>query len=148
MKAVKIYTFTDIKGPRKKSGHFMYLLEYETSKGIATLHDIVAVETEETENKIQLQAIIKAAGRVKQPCEIEIYTHSLYVTSSINNQWIDRWEADGWITEKGKEIANMEEWQEMAKILNGNAVSVFMGKHSYSDWMKREIERVKEKENV
>ena len=95
MKAVKIYTFTDIKGPRKKSGHFMYLLEYETSKGIATLHDIVAVETEETENKIQLQAIIKAAGRVKKPCEIEIHTHSLYVSSAINGSTMSFYREDG-----------------------------------------------------
>lgn len=148
MKAVKIYTFTDIKGPRKKTGHYMYLLEYETSKGIATLHDIVAVETEETENKIQLQAIIKAAGRVKKPCEIEIHTHSLYVSSAINNQWIDKWQSDGWCTEKGTPIANMDEWQQMAEILNGNAVLVVLGKHPYSDWMKREIEKAKETENV
>ena len=40
MRVVNLYVETNIRGVGKKKGKYIYLLETETSKGLATIHDI------------------------------------------------------------------------------------------------------------
>ncbi|MBD5550455.1 MAG: hypothetical protein HDQ96_04660 [Lachnospiraceae bacterium] len=144
MDRVHIYTYTDIRGPRKRTGYYIFLLEQETAKGQATLHKIEKVETPETENRIQLLAVIKALRRLRKNCDLVIHTHSEYVAAGINQSWLQKWVETGWITGKGEPVANRPEWEEMAELLNAHEFEFHAGRHAYSEWMEREIRRERE----
>lgn len=139
MDRVHIYTYTDIRGPRKRTGYYIYLLEQETTKGLATLHKIEEVTEPETENRIQLTAVIKALRRLRKNCDLVIHTHSEYAAAGINKGWIQKWSGNGWKNGKGEPVANRPEWEEMAELLNAHESEFHAGRHAYSEWMEREI---------
>ena len=145
MDLVNIYTRTTIKGPRRRDGCFLYVLEMETSKGPATLSKIEEIENS-TENKAELKALIGALKRLKKPCALNIYTYSAHVAAGFDKGWLDGWINNEWKTKKGEPVANMEEWQELANLLNEHEFQFLVGQHhSYSTWMQGELEK-KEKE--
>ena len=146
MDRVNIYTYTDIRGPGRRTGYYVYLLEQETAKGPATLHKIEKAAERETENKVQLLAVIGALKRLRKNCDLEIHTHSEYVSAGFTKGWLARWAENGWPNEKGKPVANREEWEEMAELLNAHEFLFHPGRHAYSIWMEREIEKRKERE--
>lgn len=95
-----------------------------------------------TANGAELIAILKALRRMKEKCEITLYTDSSYVSSAINSNWLTEWQQNGWLNAKKQPIANQEEWQEMAKLLNGHVLSVeYNQAHEYGKWMKSQVER-------
>lgn len=141
MDRVNIYTYTDIRGPRKRAGRYIYLLEQETAKGPATLHKIEEVTVPETENKIQLMAVIKALRRLIKSCDLVIHTHSEYVAAGFSKGWIEKWAGNGWKTGKGEPVANRPEWEEMAELLNAHEFEFCTGRHIYSIWMERELSK-------
>lgn len=141
MDRVHIYTYTDILGPRKRTGYYIYLLEQETAKGPATLHKMEKVGVSETENRVQLMAVVKALRRLTRNCELVIHTHSGYVAAGISRGWLRKWEETDWTTRKGKPVANRAEWEEMAELLNAHEFEFVAGPHAYSEWMRREIKK-------
>lgn len=140
MDRVHIYTYTDIRGPRKRTGRYIYLLEQETEKGPATLHKIEKVETE-TENRVQLLAVAGALRRIRKPCELVIHTHSEYVAAGFTEGWIKKWAVSGWKNGKGDPVANRPEWEEIAELLNAHEFEFRAGRHAYSIWMERKIRK-------
>lgn len=146
MDRVHIYTYTDISGPRKRTGYYIYLLELGTKNGPVTLHQIEKVEEPETENRVELTAVVRALRRLTKNCDLAIHTHSRYVTAGFEKGWIEKWVKNDWKNGKGEPVANREEWEEMAELLNAHEFQFYQGRHAYSIWMEREIKTRKEKE--
>lgn len=144
MDRVHIYTYTDIRGPKKREGYYIFLLEAETEKGPATLHKMERVDMPETENRIQLVAVIKALRRLRRNCDLVIHTHSEYVAAGFSQGWLQKWAERGWTNGKGEPVANRPEWEEMAELLNAHEFAFYTGRHAYSEWMEREIRKEKE----
>lgn len=141
MDEVNIYTYTNIKGPGKRSGAFTYLLETETLKGPATLSKTEHLEA--TENLAELTALLKALQRLNKTCFLTIYTDSQYVAAGYTQNRIENWIKSGWMTAKGTPVANKEEWQKIAELLVRHAVSFVVGEwHSYKAWLVAETETV------
>lgn len=146
MDRVHIYTYTDIRGPRKRAGYYIYLLEQETEKGPATLHKIEKVEEPETENRVQLLAVVKALRRLRRNCDLVIHTHSEYVAAGFTEGRVQKWMENDWRNGKGGPVANRPEWEKMAELLHTHEFEFRAGRHAYSVWMEREIKERKEKE--
>ena len=104
MDQVSLYIYTTVNGPGAKSGTYIYLLEYITEKGPATLTKYGTLESV-TENQAQLKILREAMKRIKKPCEVEIYTDSVYLQQGAE-VWLKGWQAAGWINAKGKPVAN------------------------------------------
>ncbi len=149
MDEVNIYTYTTIKGPGKKSGAFIYILETETAKGPATLTKAELI-ADVTENQAELRALIKALKRLNKLCNLNIYTDSAYLAAAFNQGWLENWIKNDWRNSRGEPVANMSEWQEMLNLLGRNTFEFHVKKeHSYYKWMRAEAEKmVKEKEHV
>lgn len=140
MDEVYIYTYTNIKGPGKRSGAFTYILETETSKGPATLSKTEQIEA--SENLAQLTALLKALQRLTKPCILTIYTDSQYVAAGYTQKRIENWIKTGWLTAKGTPVANRDEWQKTAELLVRHTVSFVVGEwHSYKGWLVTETEK-------
>lgn len=74
-------------------------------------------EKETTNNKMELTAAIealKAIDKLYQNYTITIFSDSAYLVNCFRENWIDKWEKNGWKTSKKEEVLNQEFW----KILN------------------------------
>lgn len=144
MKKINIYSYVTVKGPGKKDGSFTYLLEFETAKGNATLTKQGEVK-EASETRANLQILIEALGRIKERCEVTIYTDYTGLKIAVE-EWLQEWKKNQWKNAKGKEIANKEEWQKIAYLLGEHQIIIKSNEaHSYREWIKTETEK-KEKE--
>ena len=81
--------------------------------------EISGYEAETTNNKMELTAAIKALENLKEPCEVELYSDSAYLINAFNEDWITKWQMNGFRTANKKEVANVDLWQ---KLINFNNV--------------------------
>jgi ribonuclease HI len=65
-----------------------------------------------TNNRMELLAAIRALEALKRPCEVALYTDSIYVRDGIT-KWIHGWRRNGWKTADRKPVKNAELWQEL-----------------------------------
>lgn len=69
-------------------------------------------ETETTNNRMEMMAVIKALEALKGPSKVALYTDSKYVMQGIT-EWLDGWKAKGWKTAGKKPVKNVDLWQEI-----------------------------------
>lgn len=81
-----------------------------------------------TNNRMELTAVISAVERLKEPCDIRIYTDSQYVANAFLKGWIWNWKKNGWKKSDKKPVLNPELWERLLKVLS---------KHEYEFiWVK------------
>ena len=76
-------------------------------------------ETGTSSSRMKLQAIILALrkvrenpGRVENP-RVRVHTRSRYIVETMNQGWIQRWQQNGWRTNRGQEVKNQDLWKEI-----------------------------------
>ena len=77
-------------------------------------------EAATTNNRMELTAVIESLVAVSKHGEwiedsIEIHTDSQYVHNGINN-WIDKWERNGWQTSQKKPVKNQDLWKRLKEL--------------------------------
>ena len=60
-------------------------------------------EADTTNNRMELMAAISALSALKEPCEVDLYTDSVYVRDGISG-WIEGWKRNGWKTAAKKPV--------------------------------------------
>jgi ribonuclease HI len=65
-----------------------------------------------TNNRMEMLAAIRALQALKRPCEVVLYTDSVYLRDGIT-KWIHGWQRNGWKTADRKPVKNAELWQEL-----------------------------------
>lgn len=71
-----------------------------------------------TNNRMELTAVISAVERLKEPCDIKIYTDSQYVANAFLKGWIWNWKRNGWKKSDKKPVLNPELWERLLKALS------------------------------
>lgn len=89
-----------------------------------------------------LEVICKALERMKEPCEIHLYTEDVYVLNMIDN-CLEKWKANGFRTSKDKLVKNEDLWQQYDRVSRGHLIKTEYGVNQYLSWIKEEIERRK-----
>ena len=79
--------------------------------------DFTGGELATTNNRMELQAAIEALRKLKEPCEIQLYTDSEYLREGITT-WIHSWKARGW----KKKIKNKDLWLQLDEIASKHRV--------------------------
>lgn len=138
MKEVNIYVKTSVRGPGKRKGKGIYLLETTTSnKLVATLDGRVEVEASEV--GAELETLLKALSRLNQDCIVNIHTDVPQIETGVM-KWIRDWIQNGWKNAKGKDIANKEQWQQLYEYTKRHAIRVFTrNQHEYRNWLNSEV---------
>ena len=72
--------------------------------------EICGGETDTTNNRMELTAVIRALESLKRPLSVQIHTDSQYVQKGIS-QWIHNWKRNGWRTTDKKPVKNADLWQ-------------------------------------
>ena len=115
MKAVTIYTDGACSG-NPGPGGWAAILFY---KGVEK--EISGGEPETTNNRMELTAVIRALKLLKEPCTVEVYTDSQYVSKAITEGWLKKWKAAGF-TKKGG-LKNAEMWKILDELLSLHQVT-------------------------
>jgi len=67
-------------------------------------------EPHTTNNRMEMMAAIEALRSLKENCEIEVVTDSVYLKMGIT-EWIHGWKRKGWMTAAKKPVVNQDLWK-------------------------------------
>lgn len=81
-------------------------------------------EPNTTNNRMELTAVIKALGSLKEPCRVTLTTDSKYVCDSINKGWAKSWQKNGWRKADKKPALNPDLWEKLLNLLDVHAVEL------------------------
>ena len=73
-------------------------------------------EADTTNNRMELKAVIEGLKRLKEPCEVEVYSDSAYTVNAFNEGWIYSWEKNGFKKADNKPVLNEELWRELLRL--------------------------------
>ncbi len=68
-------------------------------------------EKETTNNRMELTAVIEGLKKLKEKCDVTIYTDSKYVADAFLQGWIWGWVKNGWKKADKKPVLNPDLWQ-------------------------------------
>ena len=116
MKQVEIFTDGACSGNPGPGGWGVLLRWNGVTK------ELYGGEADTTNNRMELTAAIKALNALKESCEVDLYTDSVYVRNGISS-WIDSWKANNWKTSAKKPVKNAELWQQLDEARSRHKVS-------------------------
>lgn len=121
MDQVRIYLLTLRKQPSRGKGYYGYRLEFVGKNG--KLHEKEVFEEEEdiTANQLALVAMYRAFEELKKPCEVEVFTDSLYLHGNFVAN-LQNWTLNSWMNAKGEPVANGGLWRRLEEITQPHVV--------------------------
>lgn len=81
-------------------------------------------EKNTTNNRMELTAVIKALGSLKEPCRVTLTTDSKYVSDAVNQGWVLSWQKNGWRKADKKPALNTDLWQKLLELLEIHDVKI------------------------
>ena len=67
---------------------------------------------------MELTAAIKALERLKEPCEVELYSDSAYLVNAFLEGWLTKWQMNGFKSSNKKPVQNVDLWQKLIELNN------------------------------
>ncbi len=107
-KPVEMYTDGACKGNPGRGGWGVLLRYGDSEKALC------GGESETTNNRMELMAVIRGLEALNRPCEVRVTTDSQYVKNGIT-QWIHNWKRNGWKTAARKPVKNADLWQRLER---------------------------------
>lgn len=86
-----------------------------------TEKEISGAESQTTNNRMEMTAVIRALQALNRSCKIRIHTDSTYVMHGVT-QWLQGWKAKGWKTADKKPVKNRDLWEELDALLQNHDV--------------------------
>ena len=126
MKQVTLYTDGACSGNPGKGGWGAVLIYKNIQKEFSGYEEIT------TNNRMELTAVIEGLKKLKEPCIVTVYTDSAYVSNAFLNNWIDKWQLNGWKGSDKKPVLNQDLWKELLELCNINQVT-FVKVKGHSD---------------
>ena len=116
MKKVTIYTDGACRGNPGKGGWGAVLLYNGHVK------EISGGSPSTTNNQMELTAAIEALGMLKEPCEVELYSDSKYLTDAINKGWVFSWKKKGWKKADKSPALNPDQWDRLLTLAQPHTI--------------------------
>ena len=74
-------------------------------------------ESNTTNNRMELLAVINGLSALNRRCEVKIYTDSQYVVNGITKGWAESWKKNGWRKKDKKPALNADLWDMLLTLL-------------------------------
>ena len=103
---ITVYTDGACKGNPGQGGWGALIIENDTER------EIYGGESNTTNNRMELMAVIKALELLKEQKNITVFTDSTYVQKGIS-EWIINWKRNGWKSSNKKSVKNKDLWVEL-----------------------------------
>ncbi|MBR3641727.1 MAG: ribonuclease HI [Oscillibacter sp.] len=110
MKTVTIYTDGACSG-NPGPGSWGAILIYGEHR-----RELCGGEAETTNNRMELTAVIRALEALKEPCEVELWSDSKYVTDALAKGWALSWRKNGWRKADKKPALNPDLWDALLSL--------------------------------
>lgn len=88
-----------------------------------TMKEISGFEANTTNNKMELTAAIKALELLKEPCTVDLYSDSAYLINAFAQDWITKWQMNGFRNAKKKPVENADLWQQIIDFSNKHKIN-------------------------
>lgn len=128
MQKVTIYTETTLKGPALRKGSYAAVIEYICRNGEPATLEIYGTEEETTFHRSALLAIVKALGRLRNPCEVEVITGDIFIINTMDRGNPEGWKRQEWKKASGEEVKNKELWQQFLEEKEKHKIAVAFSK--------------------
>ncbi len=139
---VNVYVESSWKGPARRKGVAMWLVEYRKKDGTQETREGMIHLESGTENQGALMAITEAAGILTKKCSIRVFTQCEHILNTTGNQWHIQWQKNEWRNAKGKPVKNAELWQKMLEALEKHTYTFHRsGKHEFQNVMQASIRK-------
>lgn len=100
-------------------GGYGVILNY---KGVE--RELSGGEANTTNNRMELMAAITGLEALKEPCEVTLYSDSKYIIDAIQQRWVYKWKANGWMRNKKDPALNPDLWQRLLDQLGRHDVTL------------------------
>ena len=131
MKKVQIYTDGACSGNPGPGGWGAILMYGEAKK------ELSGGEKATTNNRMELLSVINALETLREPCQVELYTDSQYVSNAVNLGWLNSWIRMGW-RRKGGDVKNPDLWQKLVPLLEKHSVTfIWVKGHAENEYNNR-----------
>lgn len=70
-------------------------------------------ESQTTNNRMELSAVIFALESLKEPCTVLLYSDSQYICNALMQGWAKKWRANGWMRNKKEKALNPDLWERL-----------------------------------
>ncbi len=117
MKAVTIYTDGACSGNPGPGGWGAILL-YGAHR-----RELSGGEASTTNNRMELLGVITALEALREPCAVELYSDSKYVTDGLSKGWARGWRARGWVKSDKKPARNPDLWARLLDLCEVHIVT-------------------------
>ena len=121
MYQVRMYLLTLRKQPSRGMGYFGYRLEFIDQNGKLHEKELYDEEKDITANQLALVAMYRAFEALRIPCEVEVFTDSLYLRGNFVAN-MQNWTLNSWLNAKGEPVANGSLWRRLEKITQPHVV--------------------------
>ncbi|MBT4386361.1 MAG: ribonuclease HI [Betaproteobacteria bacterium] len=115
MTIIDIYTDGACKGNPGPGGWGAYLKSGDHEK------DIFGGDSQTTNNRMELMAVIEALKTIKNRSRIRLFIDSQYVKNGINI-WISNWKKNGWRTSNKKAVKNVDLWMQLDELVPNHEI--------------------------
>ncbi len=110
MKTVTLYTDGACSG-NPGPGGWGAILEYN---GVEK--ELSGGEESTTNNRMELTAVIRGLQALREPCTVELYSDSKYVTDALEKGWAVSWRRNGWRKADKKPALNPDLWEQLLEL--------------------------------
>ena len=94
-------------------------------------------EAQTTNNRMELLGAINGLQALKEPCAVDLYTDSQYLSNAINLGWLEGWKKKNWKRKDGA-LKNVDLWQTLDKLLQTHTVTFHWVKgHAENEYNNR-----------
>ena len=118
MKSVELFTAGACSG-NPGPGGWGAILRFGTAK-----KELSGGETETTNNRMELTAVIEGLSALKEPCIVKLTTDSKYVADGVTKGWAESWRKNGWRKADKKPALNPDLWEKLLDLLKIHQVEI------------------------
>ena len=133
MKKITIYTDGACSGNPGPGGWGAVLLYGNRIK------EISGGEDNTTNQRMELTAVVEALRALKVTgWDVVVHSDSAYIVNAFREDWIGRWQKNGWKNSKKEDVANQDLWKSLLALMSKNRVRIEKVKgHSGDQWNER-----------
>ena len=119
MKKIIIYTDGACSGNPGPGGWGAVLFSGEHKK------EISGAEEHTTNQRMELKAVVEALKALKvKDWDVEVYSDSAYLVNAFTQNWLKKWQQNGWRNSRKEPVANQDLWQELLQLTSLNRVTL------------------------
>ena len=94
-------------------------------------------EAQTTNNRMELLGAINGLQALKEPCAVDLFTDSQYLSNAINLGWLEGWKKKNWKRKDGA-LKNVDLWQTLDGLLQTHTVTFHWVKgHAENEYNNR-----------